>query len=394
MAQLNDLGIDLGTSNVLIYQQGKGLVLRRPAVVAIERSTKKVLAIGDDAQRMVGRTPSNIMAIRPLKQGTVADFELTNTMLRFFLNGVLSKRLFSGPRVVMSVPSGVTETEKHSLINILLDAGVKRTYLLDRPLAAALGVGMDLRQRYGRMIVDMGAGITDIAVISEGEIVQSSSVYYAGDYFDDAIVRYIRKKYSLLIGERTAEQIKINIGTAMKPETDEANLAMPVVGRNQLSGLPRTQEIHAAEIYEALKDPVAALIGSIQDVLVRTPPQLASDIFDDGIVLSGGAAGLARLPEAIYTALHIPCGVADDPQTQRRSRLRHCRGRPRRLRLPARRRPQGLQAPISNCIQKAPRVFSGSGKARGFLFWGSSVISCNKEFKEHGCKFPATIKIK
>ena len=315
MAQLNDLGIDLGTSNVLIYQQGKGLVLRRPAVVAIERSTKKVLAIGDDAQRMVGRTPSNIMAIRPLKQGTVADFELTNTMLRFFLNGVLSKRLFAGPRVVMSVPSGVTETEKHSLINILLDAGVKRTYLLDRPLAAALGVGMDLRQRYGRMIVDMGAGITDIAVISEGEIVQSSSVYYAGDYFDDAIVRYIRKKYSLLIGERTAEQIKINIGTAMKPETDEANLAMPVVGRNQLSGLPRTQEIHAAEIYEALKDPVAALIGSIQDVLVRTPPQLASDIFDDGIVLSGGAAGLARLPEAIYTALHIPCGVADDPQT-------------------------------------------------------------------------------
>ncbi len=192
---------------------------------------------------------------------------------------------------------------------------MKRTYLLDRPLAAALGVGMDLRQRYGRMIVDMGAGITDIAVISEGEIVQSSSVYYAGDYFDDAIVRYIRKKYSLLIGERTAEQIKINIGTAMKPETDEANLAMPVVGRNQLSGLPRTQEIHAAEIYEALKDPVAALIGSIQDVLVRTPPQLASDIFDDGIVLSGGAAGLARLPEAIYTALHIPCGVADDPQT-------------------------------------------------------------------------------
>ena len=294
MAQLNDLGIDLGTSNVLIYQQGKGLVLRRPAVVAIERSTKKVLVIGDDAQRMVGRTPSNIMAIRPLKQGTVADFELTNTMLRFFLNGVLSKRLFAGPRVVMSVPSGVTETEKHSLINILLDAGVKR---------------------YGRMIVDMGAGITDIAVISEGEIVQSSSVYYAGDYFDDAIVRYIRKKYSLLIGERTAEQIKINIGTAMKPETDEANLAMPVVGRNQLSGLPRTQEIHAAEIYEALKDPVAALIGSIQDVLVRTPPQLASDIFDDGIVLSGGAAGLARLPEAIYTALHIPCGVADDPQT-------------------------------------------------------------------------------
>ena len=195
------------------------------------------------------------------------------------------------------------------------DIAVQVRQYNDLIVAAALGVGMDLRQRYGRMIVDMGAGITDIAVISEGEIVQSSSVYYAGDYIDDAIVRYIRKKYSLLIGERTAEQIKINIGTAMKPETDEANLAMPVVCLNQLSCLPRTQEIHAAEIYEALKDPVAALIGSIQDVLVRTPPQLASDIFDDGIVLSGGAAGLARLPEAIYTALHIPCGVADDPQT-------------------------------------------------------------------------------
>lgn len=314
MAQLNDLGIDLGTSNVLIYQKGKGIVLQQPAVVAIERSTKKVLSIGAEAHRMIGRTPSNILAIRPLKQGTVADFELTNTMLRFFLSGALSKRLFSGPKVVMSVPSGVTETEKQSLINVLLDAGVKRTYLLDRPLAAALGVGLDLKQRYGHMIVDMGAGITDIAVISEGEIVQSSSVYYAGDYFDDAIIRYIRKKYSLLIGERTAEQVKINIGTAMMPESDEANLSMPVVGRNQLSGLPYTREIHASEIYEALRDPVAALIGSIQDVLVRTPPQLAADIFDDGIVLSGGAAGLARLPEAIYNALHIPCGVADDPQ--------------------------------------------------------------------------------
>ena len=243
----------------------------------------------------------------------------STTYLRIYFAGIIFVFIYNvGSSILRAV--GDSRRPLYYLIvccfiNILLDAGVKRTYLLDRPLAAALGVGMDLRQRYGRMIVDMGAGITDIAVISEGEIVQSSSVYYAGDYFDDAIVRYIRKKYSLLIGERTAEQIKINIGTAMKPETDEANLAMPVVGRNQLSGLPRTQEIHAAEIYEALKDPVAALIGSIQDVLVRTPPQLASDIFDDGIVLSGGAAGLARLPEAIYTALHIPCGVADDPQT-------------------------------------------------------------------------------
>ena len=194
MAQLNDLGIDLGTSNVLIYQKGKGIVLRHPAVVSIERSTKKVLAVGDDAYRMIGRTPGSILAIRPLKQGTIADFELTNSMLRVFLGSVLEKRVFSGPRVVMSVPSGVTETEKQSLINILLDAGVKRTYLLDRPLAAAIGAGIDVTMRFGRMIVDMGAGITDIAVISEGEIVQATRTFYAGDYFDDAIIRYIRKK--------------------------------------------------------------------------------------------------------------------------------------------------------------------------------------------------------
>ncbi len=263
---------------------------------------------------MIGRTPGNILAVRPLRQGTVADFELTNSMLRFFLSGVLEKRLLSGPKVVMSVPSGVTETEKHSLINILLDAGVKRTHMLERPLAAAIGVGVDLNQRYGHMVIDMGAGITDIAVISEGQVVQSSNVYYAGDAFNEAIIRYLSKKYSLLIGEPTAEQIKINIGTAMPVEA-ENDLSMEVVGRYQLTGLPRTQEIHASEIYEALKETVAALISCIQDVLVRTPPQLAADIFEDGIILTGGAAALGRLPDAIYAALHIPCGVADDPQT-------------------------------------------------------------------------------
>lgn len=314
MAQLNDLGIDLGTSNVLIYQKGKGIVLRQPAVVSIERSTKKVLAVGTDAYRMIGRTPGNILALRPLRQGTVADFELTNTMLRYFLGGVLEKRLFSGPKVVMSVPSGVTETEKHSLINILLDAGVKRTHLLERPLAAALGVGLDLQQRYGHMIIDMGAGITDIAVISEGQVVQSASVYYGGDAFDEAIIRYLLQKYSLLIGERTAEQVKITLGSAM-PVEPENDFTIEVVGRYRLTGLPHTQEIHASEIYEALRETVGALITSIQNVLVRTPPQLAADIFEDGIILTGGAAGLARLPDAIFSALHIPCGVADDPQT-------------------------------------------------------------------------------
>lgn len=312
MAQTSDLGIDLGTSNVLIFQKGKGLVLRQPAVVAIERATKKVVAVGDEAYRMIGRTPSNIMAVRPLKQGTVADLELTNTMLRSFLDVVIRKRLFSGPSVVMSVPSGVTESEKRNLIDILIDAGVKRTQLLDRPLAAALGANIDFQDALGHMVVDMGAGLTDIAVVAGGEVVQASSVYYGGDYFDDAIIRYLRRKYSLLVGERTAEEIKIAIGSAIAP-TEQ--LTQEVIGRNQLSGLPRTLEVTSEEIYEALREPVAQLIESIQMVLERTPPQLASDIFDDGIALTGGAASLSGLADAVYDVLKIPCGVVEDPQT-------------------------------------------------------------------------------
>lgn len=312
MAQVNDIGVDLGTSNVLIYMKGKGIVLREPAVVAIERESKKVLAVGSDAYRMIGRTPSNVMAVRPLRQGTVADFELTSTMLRYFVGNVVGRRMFSRPRAVISVPSGVNEVEKRSIISIMFDAGMRRTQLLDRPIAAALGVGVQFQEAYGSMIIDMGAGVTDIAVLSMGEVVVASCVPIGGDYFDDAIIRYLRKKHNLLIGERTAEEIKINIGCAV-PQANE--ITMDITGRNLISGLPKTQSITTGEIFEALKDPVSELIEAIQAVIERTPPQLASDIFEDGIVFTGGASALTGLSEAVYTALKVPCGVADDPQT-------------------------------------------------------------------------------
>ena len=312
MAQVNDIGVDLGTSNVLIYMKGKGIMLREPAVVAVERESKKILAVGSDAYRMIGRTPGNVIAVRPLRQGTIADFELTSTMLRYFVGNVVGRRLFSRPRAVVSVPSGVNEVEKRSIISIMFDAGMRRTQLLDRPVAAALGVGIQFEEAYGSMIVDMGAGATDIAVLSMGEVVVSSCIPIGGDYFDDAIIRYLRKKHNLLIGERTSEEIKINLGCAIPQASD---LTMDVTGRNLISGLPKTQSVTTSEIYEALKDPIGELIEAIQAVIERTPPQLASDIFDDGIVFTGGAAALKCLTEAVYAALRIPCGVADDPQT-------------------------------------------------------------------------------
>ena len=244
MAQVSDLGIDLGTSNVLIYQKGKGIVLRQPAVVAIERVSKKVLAVGTDAYKMIGRTPGNVLALRPLRQGVVSDFELTNTMLRHFMGMVIGKRFFGRPRVVLSVPSGVNEAEKSSLISILFDAGAKRTQLLDRPIAAAMGVGMDFQKPYGCMVVDMGAGVTDIAVLASGQVIEAASVCYGGDYFDDAIIRYLRKKHNLLIGERSAEEVKITLGTAIPPL---APLTEEVTGRDLLSGLPKTMTVSSSD---------------------------------------------------------------------------------------------------------------------------------------------------
>ncbi|MBQ2952028.1 MAG: rod shape-determining protein [Clostridia bacterium] len=312
MARVSDLGIDLGTSNVLIYQKGVGIVLRQPAVVAIERTSKKVVAVGTEAYRMIGRTPGNLLTVRPLRQGAVHDLELTNTMLRYFMNSILGRRFFARPRVVLSVPSGVGETDKSSLVSILYDTGVQRTQLLERPIAAAMGARVDFSKPYGCMIVDMGAGATDIAVLAAGQVMHSNCISCGGDAFDGAIISYLRKKHNLLIGERTAEEIKIAIGSAVPPPTD---LTCEVTGRNLLMGLPKTQTIHASEIYEALKAPVETLIEAIRSVLEQTPAQLASDVFEDGITLTGGAAALTGLSEAIYNALHTHCVLAEDPQT-------------------------------------------------------------------------------
>ncbi len=311
MAQVNDIGIDLGTSNVLIYMKGKGIVLREPAVVAVDRDTSTVLDVGTNAYQMIGKTPSNVMTVRPLRQGTLNDFELLNTMLRQFMHMAVGKHWFIGPRAVISVPSGVNEVEKRHIISIMFEAGARKTQLLDRPVAAALGIGLDFSVPYGTMVVDMGAGMSDIAVLSMGEVVVGSSIPIGGDYFNDAIIRYMRKKHNLLIGERTAEDLKINIGAAVPQQN---NVEMDVTGRNLVSGMPKTLMVSSTEVYEALQDPVSELIESIQGVIERTPPQLASDIFEEGILLSGGASALTGLAEAVYNVLGIPCGVVDDPQ--------------------------------------------------------------------------------
>ena len=312
MAAVNDIGIDLGTSNVLFYMKGKGIVLREPAVVAIERDSKKILAVGSDAYRMIGRTPGNVLAIRPLRQGTVTDFDLTNTLLKYFTMHVIGRHFFSRPRAVISVPSGVNEVEKRSIISIMFDAGMRRTQLLDRPIAAALGAGLQFEEAYGTMIVDISAGVTDIAVLSFGKVIVSDCAKAGGDRFDDAIIRHLRRKHNLLIGERTAEELKINIGSAI-PRSEQ--LYMEVTGRNLITGLPKTMRITSDDITEAIDEPLQQLIESIHGVLEHTPAELAADIFEYGILLSGGGAEMFGLCEAIADALKVPCSCAEDPQT-------------------------------------------------------------------------------
>ncbi len=312
MARVQDIGVDLGTSHVLIYMRGRGIVLREPAVVAVDRSLNRVLEVGSDAYRLLGRTPGNIQVIRPLRQGSILDYELVKTLLTEMVTLVTGRRLLARPRAVLSVPSGVNEMEKRSIIGIMFDAGMRRTQMLDRPIAAALGVGLRFDEAYGNMIVDIGAGATDIAVLSMNEVSVGASIPLGGDYFDDAIIRYLRKKDNLLIGERTAEELKITLGSAVEPKVSET---LEVTGRNLVSGLPKTQPVSSREIYEALKEPVASLVEAIQAVLERTPPQLAADIFDSGILLTGGGAALNGLADAVYAQLRIPTAVADDPQT-------------------------------------------------------------------------------
>ncbi len=311
MAQVNDIGIDLGTSSVVIYMKGQGIRLREPAVVAIDQESRNILAFGTEAWRMIGRTPANIQVIRPLHQGEVIDFDLAGAMLRFFVSRVTGTRRLSRPRAILSTPTGVKEIEQKALVTTLFDAGVRRTQLLDKNIATALGAQLNFLSEYGCMVVDMSAGVTDLAVLSNGTPTVVSSLRIGGDQFDDAVVRYLRKKYNLLIGERTAEEVKITLGSAVRRDN---LVSMDVTGRNLISGLPKIITIDSDEIYEALIDSVNDLIEGIQVLVERTPPQLASDIFQQGITLTGGASMLYGLAEAISGVMNMPCQVADDPR--------------------------------------------------------------------------------
>ena len=307
-----DIGIDLGTATILVYIKGQGIVLNEPSVVAKDVDSGRILAIGEEARRMIGRTPGNIVAVRPLREGVIADYENTEQMLRYFIEKVAGKALFFKPRIMVCVPSGVTSVEKRAVLEAAIQAGAKETYLIEEPLAAALGAGLDIAEPCGAMVVDIGGGTTDVAVLSLGGIVVSSSIRVAGDMFDDAIIRYLRKEHKLMIGERTAEEIKIKIGTAY---TDLRKESTDVRGRDLVSGMPKTVVVNSAEIRQAISEPIGLIIDCVKSVLERTPPELASDIIDRGIVMTGGGAMLHGLDILITKQTGIACHLADDPTT-------------------------------------------------------------------------------
>lgn len=308
-----DMGIDLGTANTLIYLRGKGIILREPSVVAIKNDTvKTVLAVGDEAKEMIGRTPGNIVAIRPMKDGVIADFDITQTMLKMFIRKVANTSSFIrlSPRIVVCFPSGVTEVERRAIEEATKQAGAREVYLMEEPMAAAVGAGLPVNEPTGSMVVDIGGGTTEVAVISLGGIVTSKSLRIAGDELDQSIVSYIKKEYSLMIGERTAEQVKIEIGSAF-PEEEEKTIN--IKGRDLISGLPKIITVSSEEIREALSEPVNSIIDAIKSTLEKTPPELASDIMDKGIMLTGGGAYLQGLDKLINQETHMPVHIAENP---------------------------------------------------------------------------------
>ena len=307
--EFNDIGIDLGTASVLVYVKGKGIVLREPSVVAVNRNTGEIIAIGEEARVMLGRTPGNIVAVRPLRNGVISNFHDTERMLRYFLRKVIGRRLFFKPRVMICVPSGVTEVERRSVIEAAEEAGARQTYLIEEPMAAAIGAGIDISAPVGNMVIDIGGGTCDIAVISLGGIVVSDSVKIAGDKFDEAIIRYMKKKHNMLIGERTAEEIKINIGSAF-PRKEQ--IYMEVAGRNLISGLPKSVTLSSNETIEALEEPLNAMMETLHSVLERVPPELSSDIAENGICMTGGGSLLYGLDRLFSEKTGIPCYVAED----------------------------------------------------------------------------------
>ncbi len=306
-----DMGVDLGTANTLVYVKGRGIVLQEPSVVALQRETRQVLAVGDEAKLMIGRTPGNIIAIRPMKDGVIADFEVTQTMLKHFIAKAHARRTLVRPRVVVAVPTGITEVEKRAVIDATLQAGAREAYLIEEPMAAAIGAGLPVHEPTGNLIVDIGGGTSEVAVISLGGIVTSRSIRVAGDEMDEAIVNYVKRTYNLAIGERTAEQIKIQIGSAYP--VDDKDGGMDVRGRDLVSGLPKTLRVTADEIQRALSEPVAAIVEAIRVCLERTPPELAADIMDRGVVMTGGGSLLRGLDRLVSQETGMPVVLTEEP---------------------------------------------------------------------------------
>ena len=305
-----DIGIDLGTANVLIHLKGKGIVLNEPSVVAMDKKTGKVLAVGEEARRMVGRTPGNIVAIRPLKDGVIADFDVTEAMLKHFITKLNLKGFLSKPRILICCPTNITSVEQKAIREAAEKSGGKKVYLEEEPKVAAIGAGMDIFQPSGNMVVDIGGGTTDIAVLSMGDIVTSESIKVAGDVFDNDILQYIKREYKLLIGERTAEQIKITIGTVW-PQTRKES--MEIRGRDMVTGLPRTIEINSDEIARALHESVSMIVQSAKNVLEKTPPELSADIIDRGVIITGGGALLHGIDQLLIEELKVPVFIAENP---------------------------------------------------------------------------------
>ncbi|MDI6600997.1 MAG: rod shape-determining protein [Thermoanaerobacteraceae bacterium] len=305
-----DIGIDLGTATVLVYIKGKGIVLTEPSVVAIERESKKVLAVGEDARKMIGRTPGNIIAIRPIREGVISDYEITEKMLKYFISKACGSRSFIRPRVMIAIPAKVTGVERRAVIEAAQQAGARKVYLIEQPIAAAIGAGMDISKPSGNMVVDIGGGTTDIAVISLGGSVVSASLKVAGDNFDEAIIQYMKKVHKLMIGERTAEEVKKTIGYA-HPKNPPAT--MEIRGRSLVTGLPQNITIDSSETLEALKEPVSQIVEAVHNVLEKTPPELAADISTKGIIMTGGGSLLNGLDKLMEDILKIPVFIAENP---------------------------------------------------------------------------------
>jgi rod shape-determining protein MreB len=309
-----DLAIDLGTANTLVYVKGKGIVSNEPSVVAVyrdPRGNQKILSIGEEAKEMLGRTPGNIIPIRPMKDGVIADFEVTEQMLRYFILKAHNRRTFVRPRVVVCVPSGITPVERRAVKESAESAGAREVYLIEEPMAAAIGAGMPIIEASGNMVVDIGGGTTEVAVISMGGIVTSDSIRVAGDKMDEAIIQYVKRRYNLFIGERTAEQVKVTLGNAFPSEEDSDS--MEVKGRDVVSGIPKVLELTSAEVKEAMTEPLNSIVDVVRTTLERTPPELASDIVDKGVVLTGGGALLKNIDVLLRNAVNLPITIIDDP---------------------------------------------------------------------------------